>query len=340
MTQRQAALLFLVPGFSRPQQAQKTELVQCHMIWGRAPHNAYTDLIRFHERWFCVFREGSLASSPDGALRVLTSVDGDVWEPLAEVTSPDSDLRDPKLSSTPNGRLLLNAVAVRQQASGVRWRSLTWLSTDGRDWSAPHVIGDPDIVLGRISWNFGRAFGMGYSALGPAPLRLYTSTDGLKFAVHSEAIPVPGEPTEASLFFFSDGRALCLLRREGAEPTAELGKSRSPYRAWTWSDLKKSIAGPNLTRLPDERFLAAGRIVDETVRTSLCWLDPDEEILTEFFALPSGGDTGYPGLVFHDGFLWVSYYSSHEGKAMIYLAKVKLPPAFVKKAPSRLTFGN
>jgi hypothetical protein len=41
--------------------------------------------------------------------------------------------------------------------------------------------------------------------------------------------------------------------------------------------------------------------------------------------LPSGGDTSYPGLVFYDDLLWVSYYSSHEGKASIYLAKIKLP---------------
>jgi hypothetical protein len=45
--------------------------------------------------------------------------------------------------------------------------------------------------------------------------------------------------------------------------------------------------------------------------------------------LPSGGDTSYPGLAWHDGLLWMSYYSSHEGKAAIYLAKVKLPPAAV-----------
>ncbi|MEK8105428.1 hypothetical protein NKG94_10170 [Micromonospora sp. M12] len=35
--------------------------------------------------------------------------------------------------------------------------------------------------------------------------------------------------------------------------------------------------------------------------------------LTELVALPSGGDTSYPGLVWHDDLLWVSYYSSHEG---------------------------
>ena len=31
-----------------------------------------------------------------------------------------------------------------------------------------------------------------------------------------------------------------------------------------------------------------------------------------------------PGLVWHDNLLWMSYYSSHEGKTSIYLAKIKL----------------
>ncbi|MBN9121401.1 MAG: hypothetical protein J0I06_19995 [Planctomycetes bacterium] len=39
---------------------------------------------------------------------------------------------------------------------------------------------------------------------------------------------------------------------------------------------------------------------------------------------PSGGDTSSAGLVWHHGVLWVSYYSSHEGKSAVYLAKVKV----------------
>jgi hypothetical protein len=41
--------------------------------------------------------------------------------------------------------------------------------------------------------------------------------------------------------------------------------------------------------------------------------------------LPSGGDNSYPGMAWHDGTLWLSYYSSHEGKASIYLAEIALP---------------
>ncbi len=29
-------------------------------------------------------------------------------------------------------------------------------------------------------------------------------------------------------------------------------------------------------------------------------------------------------MVWHDGLLWMSYYSSHEGKTSIYLAKIKV----------------
>jgi hypothetical protein len=56
-------------------------------------------------------------------------------------------------------------------------------------------------------------------------------------------------------------------------------------------------------------------------------VDPEAGKLTEFLKLPSGGDTSYAGLYWHEGFLWVSYYSSHESKTSIYLAKVKIGPA-------------
>jgi len=47
--------------------------------------------------------------------------------------------------------------------------------------------------------------------------------------------------------------------------------------------------------------------------------------LEPLLELPSGGDCSYPGMLWHEGHLWVSYYSSHEGKPSIYVAKVKLP---------------
>ena len=59
------------------------ELVDVRKIWDKAPHNAFTDLARHKDRWWCVFREGRHHVSPDGSLRVLTSADGEAWESAA-----------------------------------------------------------------------------------------------------------------------------------------------------------------------------------------------------------------------------------------------------------------
>ena len=40
------------------QETGKPELIEVSRIWDKAPHNAFTDLILFRNRWYCVFREG------------------------------------------------------------------------------------------------------------------------------------------------------------------------------------------------------------------------------------------------------------------------------------------
>jgi len=60
-------------------------LIEVHKIWDQAPHSAFTDLVRFRDRWFCVFREGKAHVSPDGVLRVISSADGTQWESEAVI---------------------------------------------------------------------------------------------------------------------------------------------------------------------------------------------------------------------------------------------------------------
>ena len=122
MNRRFCTLLLLAAATCGGQQGQKAQLAEpVRMIWGRAPHNGFTDLARFRDRWFCVFREGRLSGSPDGALRVLTSAEGAVWEPAALLVTPGVDLRDPKLSVTPDGRLLLNAFQLGDLPQSLLW---------------------------------------------------------------------------------------------------------------------------------------------------------------------------------------------------------------------------
>src|SRR4051812_9385266 len=86
----------------------KPELLESRKIWDAAPHNAFTDLIRFKGAWYCCFREGAAHVAPDGAVRVITSMDGEKWTSIARLMRDGADLRDAKLTITPDGRLMLN----------------------------------------------------------------------------------------------------------------------------------------------------------------------------------------------------------------------------------------
>ena len=301
------------------------EVVSVRKIWDGAPHNAFTDLTRFGGRWFCVFREGKAHVSPDGAIRVLTSEDGVHWTSAARLTSSKADLRDPKLCITPEGRLMLVAAGAMHPPSPIRHQTYAWFSKDGRHWSQPVPIGDPNFWLWRVTWHGKEAFSVGYKTVLPRTTHFYRSTDGVHFQIWVPDLFTQGDPNEATIRFAPDGRAVCLLRRDRGEPSAQVGIAKPPYRKWVWKDLGVRVGGPNLIRLPDGRWVAAVRLYDGGTRTALAWLDPQHGRLQEFLRLPSGGDTSYAGLVWHEGLLWVSYYSSHEGKASIYLARVRFP---------------
>lgn len=320
------ALVFLfLPAIATAADPQ-LELVSAERIWDAAPHNAFTDLIRYHDRWFCVSREGQSHVSPDGALRVITSTDGDHWESAALITSPDSDLRDAKITITPDGKLMLAGAEALNEPQTHKHQSLVWFSEDGETWSEAHEVGDPDNWLWRITWHNGAAYGFGYkTGTGERFLRLYRSEDGQNFDTLIQRVDVEGTyPNETSMVFLPDDTCYCLLRQDGQPNNGCLGTSHPPYTDWTWQKFDTRIGGPHMLRLPDGRLIAAVRLYDQPVRTSLCWIDPDEGSITEALKLPSGGDTSYAGLVWHNDLLWISYYSSHEEKTAIYLAQVKI----------------
>ena len=303
---------------------KRPQLVEVNRIWGHAKHNAFTDLLRYKERWYCVCREGMAHVSNDGWIRVLTSADAVTWQSASSLWSPDADLRDPKITITPDDRLMLTAAAAFPEGSPVRHRTWVWFSADGRDWTKPREIGEPNMWLWRVTWHRGVAYTVGYSTVEPRSTRLYASRNGIDFRPHVENLFDQDYPNEATLLFLPDESALCLLRRDRGPASAQLGRSRPPYRGWKWQDLGTRIGGPDMIQLPDDRIVAAGRFHEGGAHTAVAWLDPQAGTMTEFLKLPSNGDSSYPGLVFDGGFLRASYYSSHEGKASIYLAKINL----------------
>ncbi len=316
MTAR-ASLVFC---FAAALSAAPPQLVSVRKIWDAAPHNAFTDLIRFHNVWYCTFREAEGHVKGDGKLRVLASTDGESWQPAALLAESGTDLRDPKLSITPDGRLMILAGgSVYRDGTLAGRRPRVAFSKDGRSWTTLEPILAEGDWLWRVTWGEGRAYGVSYRQGGGV---LYSSADGLHYQ-EVATLQVPGI-SEVTLRFLPGGEMMALARRDTGNRHAWIGTSRAPYREWKWREVDHAVGGPNFIRLPDGTLWAAGRESGAGPATVLARITREsyEPVLT----LPSGGDTSYPGLVWESGDrrLWMSYYSTHEGQTSIYLAKIRL----------------
>jgi len=235
-------------------------------------------------------------------------------------------------------------------------QSVTWVTSDGLDWgSACACPGGFNTNRFNVTWHNG----MGYSvtnALGANRSgTLYRTRDGKSWRILLKDFVPDGQGDEAGLAFTPDGSACCLLR--GNRSTiALIGIARAPYyQEWKWiqpkvdwrGDGKARLAGdvfrvelggPTIITLKDGRLLGAGRTLPperpegpwrvdpsdpqgkEDGRIVLFWVDPDKGLFTRFAEIDG---TSYPGIVEHDGMIWVSYLVYWGAKPGIYVSKLK-----------------
>jgi len=311
----------------------KAELLDVKRIWDQAPHSAFTDLIRWQDRFYCAFREGRGHVSTDGKIRVIHSQDADTWTSSALIELAGFDLRDAHLSVTPDGRLMLLGGAAPREKDGqsAPTGSFVAFSKDGVEWTKPQIVVEPGRWLWSVTWHEGKAYGVSYAAgTKERHLSLLVTKDGIEYQPLVERLFDGGYANETALRFGGNDVCYALVRRDrsGDSPySALLGISKGNYTRWDWHDLGaefNGFGGPNLIQLPSGPWLAAGRMHEGGAHTALCQFDMTERKMTKLLKLPSGGDTSYPGLVWHDGRLYMSYYSGHEGKTNIYLARIKV----------------
>jgi len=310
-------------------------------IWDQAPHNGFTALTRFQDQWFCAFREAQSHVSLDGNLRIITSPDGNAWESAALLTSPDQtlpDVREARFGITPDNRLMLVGPAA-YRGETIKHQTYAWFSENGHDWSKPVAIAGENMWLWGFDWDEGHFYGTGYGCrLSPqqknpkAGVHFFHSKDGIHMDRVSPLYQDPQQPNEAAILV-ENGVATALIRRELApgqtsvppynQGTALLAQSTAPFDEWTVRDLGVFFGGPALLRMPNGKLLAAGRSTLGKHRTMLWEIDEVNAVPHQLLELPSGGDTGYPGLVWCEDALWMSYYSSHEAKTAVYLAEIE-----------------
>jgi hypothetical protein len=308
-------------------------------VWADGRHNAFTDLVKWQGRYFLTFRNGTSHGSMDGRILIISSEDLEDWELGAEISTPGDD-RDPKFLITPERLFLL--FPSRTNATPRQGGTLVSFSTDGRNWSRPQQAFIDNFTFWRPVKGPGRPASDGrpkefgglyylaaYYYTGPVleerRVELLQSEDALSWKSVS-TIHRNGS-SETALLFFPDGGLWATVRRK--EKSAALAKSKPPYEDWKVSDLNVPLQGPAIIQMGDKIYAAGRKFLKEAgplgrAQTALYILENEE--LKEILILPSGGDTSYPGfLPMGKNRLLMSYYSSHEGPASIYLAEVKVP---------------
>jgi hypothetical protein len=335
---RIGTLLFILMATLSPAEP-RLELISVQRIWNQAPHSAFGDIIRFQDRWHCVFREGKghvarQGREDDGKLRVIVSPDGESWESAALIAETGIDLRDPHFSIAPSGELMIVAGGSEYPGGVFRGRQpRVMFSRDGRDWSKPKAVIGRGNWLWRVTWRDGIAWGVTKvdpPADDPAGLGradLVRSRDGVQWETVA-ALDVPGG-NESTIRFLESGRMVILMRTQTPQDRmAYVGWSDPPHAAWHWSKQAVFVGGPNFLVLPGGAMVGGGRWMTapgaDGARTGVGTMTLDR--YEPQLVLPSGGDNSYPGFVYHGGVLWAMYYSSHEDNTAIYLAKLRVAP--------------
>jgi hypothetical protein len=331
---RRSLILLVLLGFAlsfsigtKSQSLGWPQLTYVKKIWDSAPHCAFTDLRYFKGYFYCCFREGKSHSANDGygGIRVIRSSDMDNWTPVAFFHDSRYDCRDPKLAMNIEKELMLTFTASKlntdpNPADKMVYVSMACFSFDGVNWTKPQEMDVENQVAWRVTWNKGTAYTVGWHK--KQGVRLYKSKNGLNYTKVCK-FNITGFPNEGSLLFMPDGKLMALVRREELTRNFYIGTSKSPYTDWTFKEGTFFTGGPNMIMLPDSSVWACFRTFENFYPiVVLAQLTNDGMYVR--LKLPSGGDCAYPGLLWYNNALWISYYSSHEdNKAKIYLAKVE-----------------
>ncbi|MBQ7192534.1 MAG: exo-alpha-sialidase [Paludibacteraceae bacterium] len=317
---------------SSPSDNSQTYSLTVSRIWANDHYCSFTSLVRFRGRYFCTFREavahhyqGDAATA--GNVRVIVSDNGTDWQPLALFAIEGMDLRDPKLSITPDGRLMLLIGGVLYEGKEYKgsYTKVTF-SSDGQTFTElQDGIIDPAVStnrewLWRLTW-FGET---GYVVSYGPTFNLLQTTDGIHYDLVSP-LAVTGRPNETTVRLTTDSTMYLMIRREEGDHRGMWGKSRPPYTDWQWTEMDIPLGGPEFVILSDTATVVATRSLYSTEKTMLFkgGLDGHFE---EVCILPSGGDdNSYAGMIIEGDELWVSYYSCHEQTmAAIYMARLPM----------------
>lgn len=323
---------------SRQQSVSDNDVsVRTARIWEDG-YASFPSIVRFQGKYYVSFREGyshifNKDGQADGKTRIICSADGNTWESVALFEKEGYDLRDPKLSVTPDGRLMVTmggSVYVDKKLIS-RYPQVSF-SEDGKAFSELQqtlVDGDTEDDqewIWRVTWHEGTGYAVTYGK----HFALLKTKDGINFDIMREFPEIGGFPNEATVRFSPEGKMFILIRRDGDPDTAYWASSASPYTDWEFKELPMHVGGPELMVLDGGKTIIGGRYHFGGIPRTVLWTGNEDGDFSPTVILPSGEDNSYPGFILVGDELWTVYYSSHElrrpddgrPRAAIYLAKM------------------
>ena len=249
----------------------------------------------------------------------MTSRDGKKWKSAALLESEGIDLRDPSLVITPDNNLMLHiGASIYEGKKHMGYKPAVVFTENGRKWSDFHYLD----FNNKWPWHpFCDGKEIYVVAYGGGP-SLYKSRDGKQYELICD-FKLESFVNEAAILQKDNDTLMALIRRDGGNRQALIGKAASPFTEWQWQECGHYVGGPAMVSLPDGRVMAGGRsYIGGEAKTVIGTVT--DEGFNPVLTLPGGGDCSYPGMVWHEDKLVVSYYSSHEGKSAIYIARIRV----------------
>lgn len=247
--------------------------------------------------------------------------------PEAEILLPD--VMAPKLVITPDNRLMLlvDGEMFNRGSLASRRPYVSYSSTNGDNFSAlersdiyyPGTEPSEDnFWIWNMTWDNNKAAAYGFDHLNGMTL-MRTTDGGESFHAH-HTLSMEGASGKAAVRFGQQNNMYALVAKETGDRKAVLAVSAPPYQNFSYYVVDEQLDAPSFVFLNDKTMCIAAKAYTSNT-TQLLVIDLEGNILRRM-PLPSAGENSYPGIVAHEGYVWVSYHTSNSGQPDIYIAKV------------------
>ena len=298
-------------------------------IWSSKKYSAFTSLQYVNGFFYCAFREATKHRvdindlTTLGKIIVIRSSNMKDWSLYTSIKKDSCDMRDPNLSLTPDGRIMLLYFSRSYAVSGTKDKLCSYV-VFGND---KGLVTSPEPIkingynheyrwLWKIRWHKNKAYGFMYGS----DFLFLTSSDGINYDILYSGKQFGERVTEAVVIFKKD-TAIAVAR--GLNNKGLYGIAYAPFISWDWKKMNIGVAGPYLLQLPNEQILLGTRNYQEQLgQTSLYELLDNNARLIE--TIDEARDSSYPSFLIMNNNVYMSYYAGNKNCTSIKAIRIPI----------------